>query len=90
MFTLMTLFALLFAGAIFMAVIATTVAVGKFVLYSVVWPLKLLLLPVLLVVFLVKAVLVVAVLTVIGALLIPLILVGLLVVAPLFALSALT
>jgi hypothetical protein len=90
MFTLMTLFAVLFAGAAIMAVIGLTVAAGKVVLYSIVWPLKLLLLPILLVLFVIKAVLIIAVVSIFAAVLIPLLIIGVLVAAPLFAVSALT
>lgn len=90
MLTLMTLFALALTGMVIMVVVGLTVAAGKFVFFAIAWPLKLLLLPLLLVFFIVKIVLIITFFTVAAALLIPLVIIGLLVAAPLFAFAALT
>ena len=86
----LTLFTFLFAGAIFMALVAAAVALFKFSFHAVFWSLKLLMLPVLLVFLVVKLAFIVTAAAIVFALLIPVIVIGLLLAAPLIALSALT
>jgi hypothetical protein len=86
----LTLFTFLVAGAVCMAAVAAAVALFKFSLHAIFWPLKLLMLPVLLVFLVVKLAFIVTAAALVFALLIPVFVVGLLLAAPLIALSALT
>jgi len=91
MFALMlTLFTFCVAGAACVAAADAAAAVVKFSLHAIFWPLKLLLLPVLLVFLIIKVAFIVTAAVVIFALLLPVFVVGLLLAAPLVALSALT
>jgi hypothetical protein len=90
MFTLMTLFGLMVAGFVCLAVFIAALTVFKLAIHAIFWPLKLLLLPFILVAVVIKVALLVTVAAVVVAVLIPIGILVLLFAAPFMLLSALT
>jgi hypothetical protein len=90
MLAFLTLCTLLFAGVVCVAAIAAVGIILKVVFHAIFWPLKILLLPLILIGLLIKLALIAAVFGVILIVLIPLGLVVLLFAAPFFIAGALT
>ena len=90
MLALMTLFTMIAAGLVCVVVFVATLAVFKVAIHAVFWPLKLLLLPFLLVAVIVKFVVILTLVVVAAAGLIPLAIVALLFVGPFLLIGALT
>jgi hypothetical protein len=90
MFAFAALCALLFAGAICFALVFAVGAIVKVAFHAILWPLKLLLLPFLLIAVVIKLALVLALAGIVIAVLVPLAILAVLIAAPFFVVSALT
>ena len=90
MLTLMTLLILGLAASIAVGAMFVIAAVMKFTFHALFWPVKLILLPFILVAVILKVALVVTLLTVAAALLLPLLIVGVVLALPLLLLSVVT
>ena len=90
MLTLMTLLLFGLAASIAVGAMFVIAAIMKFTFHAVFWPLKLILLPFILVAVVIKIALVVTLFTVAAALILPLLIVGAVLAVPLIVLSVLT
>ncbi len=90
MLALMTLFAMMATGFVCLVAFVAALAIFKVAIHAVFWPLKLLLLPFILVAVVIKLALVLTMVVVGIALLIPLLVIGLLFVGPFLLIGALT
>ena len=89
MTTLLALVAIVFAGAVFLAIVTVAGAILKFAFHVVLLPLKLLAVPLIAIFAILKVVMIVTLITVSLALLIPVLVIGGLCLAPFAVLSAL-
>jgi hypothetical protein len=90
MLALMTLFAMMAAGVVCLVAFVAALAIFKVAIHAVFWPLKLLLLPFLLVALVIKLVIIITVVAVVAAVLIPLAILAMLFVGPFLLIGALT
>jgi len=90
MLALMTLFAMMSVGFVCLIAFVATLAIVKVAIHVVFWPLKLLMLPFILIAVAVKFVLILTLVVVSAALLVPLAIIGMLFVGPFLLIGALT